>query len=375
MEVSTNSIKCLPFNNFDEESFDLKTTEVVKDYDQNNRIPGSNNDYLAEIDPDKLNCKLWKKCKYNIPEFNFAMPSKMKCPASIIVTNIRSSNQNLKKYVNYISNLNITWTFIGITENWGKPHTICHMHIPCYNHVYDVRNDKIGGGCSLYIHDTIPFKHRKDLRLDGESVFVEINGKLFNTNKNVILAVIYRSPDSPLGLFNEQLDNPLQQIEKEKNVAFLSGDFNCDTFWELSVNSALTQDFINTFAPFNFHKLIIQPTRVVSKMSDIKSATLLDNFYTSTKNWEDDFTGILNTDESLGLDHKVIFTITENASIPKLPDYRVQRDLCTENIYKLYECYKNMDWNELYALETARVFFLYTFCKPYVFNMLSRKIG
>ena len=65
------------------------------------------------------------------------MPSEMKCPASIIVTNIRSSNRNLKQYVNYISQLNITWTFIGITENWGKPHTICHMHIPCYNHIYD----------------------------------------------------------------------------------------------------------------------------------------------------------------------------------------------------------------------------------------------
>ena len=89
-------------------------------------------------------------------------------------------------------------------------------------------------------------------------------------------------------------------------------------------------------------------------MSHIKSATLLDNFYTSTKNWEDGFTGILNTDESLDLDHKAIFTITENASIPKLPEYRVQRDLCTKNIYKLNECYNNKDLNELYALETAR---------------------
>ena len=89
-------------------------------------------------------------------------------------------------------------------------------------------------------------------------------------------------------------------------------------------------------------------------MSHIKSATLLDNFYTSTKNWEDGPTGILKTDESLGLDHKAIFTITKNVSIPKLPEYRVQRDLCAKSIYKLNECYKNKDWNELYALETAR---------------------
>ena len=85
----------------------------------------------------------------------------------------------------------------------------------------------------------------------------------------------------------------LQHIEKEKKVALLSGDFNCDTYRHLSVNSALTQDFINTFSSFNDHKLFTQPTRVVNKMSHIKSVTLLDNFYTSTKNWEDGFTGIL----------------------------------------------------------------------------------
>ena len=40
MEVSTNSIKCLSFNNFVEESIDLRIAEneFVKDYDQSNRI-------------------------------------------------------------------------------------------------------------------------------------------------------------------------------------------------------------------------------------------------------------------------------------------------------------------------------------------------
>ena len=71
--------------------------------------------------------------------------------------------------------------------------------------------------------------------------------------------------------------------------------------------------------------------------------------YASTKIWEDGFTDILNTDECFGLGHKAIFTITENASIPKLREYRVHRDLCTKNIYKLNECYKIKDWNELYA--------------------------
>ena len=153
------------------------------------------------------------------------------------------------------------------------------MHIPGYKHVYDVRTDRIGGGCSLYIHDAIPLKQRKDLELGGESVFIEVNGKIFNTNKNVLLAVIYRSPDSPLGLFNEQLEHTLLQIDKEKKVALLSGDFNCNTYRELSINPVVTQDFINTFSSFNYHKLITQPTRIVRETGHIKSATHFNNYF------------------------------------------------------------------------------------------------
>ena len=222
MSISANSMQCLPFNNIDVESIDSisAANETVTDYNQSNHTPLNNNDYLADIDPDQLNCKLGKKCKYySIPEFNYAIPKELKCPVSMIATNIRSSNQNLKNFLNYISQLKVNWTFISVTENWGKLHTICHMHIPGYKHVYNVRTDRIGGGCSLYIHDAILFKQKKVLKLGGESVFIEVNGKIFNTNKNVLLAVIYRSPDSPLGLFNEQLEHTLLQIDKEKKVA------------------------------------------------------------------------------------------------------------------------------------------------------------
>ena len=37
-----------------------------------------------------------------------------------------------------------------------------------------------------------------------------------------------------------------------------------------------------------------------------------------------------------------------------MPEYRIQRDFCIRNVYKLNKCYKNKNWNELYALELAR---------------------
>ena len=77
MSISANSMQCLPFNNIDGKSIDSISTaiETVTGFNQRNHRPGNNNDYLAGIDPDLLNCKLGKKCKfYSIPKFNYAIP-------------------------------------------------------------------------------------------------------------------------------------------------------------------------------------------------------------------------------------------------------------------------------------------------------------
>ena len=56
---------------------------------------------------------------------------------------------------------------------------------------------------------------RKDLKL-AESVFIEVSKNVFKKNRNIILGVIYRSPDSQLSMFNESLENILIQIDNKK---------------------------------------------------------------------------------------------------------------------------------------------------------------
>ena len=56
--------------------------ETVTEYNKKNNKQEDNNDYLADIDLDLLNCKLGKKCMYYIiPEFNYAIPirTQMSC--------------------------------------------------------------------------------------------------------------------------------------------------------------------------------------------------------------------------------------------------------------------------------------------------------
>ena len=50
--------------------------------------------------------------------------------------------------------------------------------MPGYNHVFDIRSKRTGGGCSLYINENISYKVRKDLKL-AKSVFIEVSKNIF----------------------------------------------------------------------------------------------------------------------------------------------------------------------------------------------------
>ena len=153
---------------------------------------------MADIDPDIglsiTNDILANQTRYyNIPNFNNT--KKDLSNVSIVATTIRSSYTNLDNFKNYIKNLTVKWAFIKLTETWCKRNTIEQQFIPGYNHVFDIRSKRTGGGCSLYINENISYKVRKDLKL-SESVFIEVSKSIFKKIRNIILGIKYRSPDS-----------------------------------------------------------------------------------------------------------------------------------------------------------------------------------
>ena len=79
----------------------------------------------------------------------------------------------------------------------------------------------------MFINENIPYTPRKDLTL-AESVFIEVEKGTLK-NKNIILGVIYRSPESSLTDFNDNLENLLIKIDRENKYSFLSGDYNVNT--------------------------------------------------------------------------------------------------------------------------------------------------
>ena len=48
----------------------------------------------------------------------------------------------------------------------------------------------------------------------------------FETNKYIIIGLIYKPPNTSVKQFNEKFENLLSLIQIEKNHAYLFGDFN-----------------------------------------------------------------------------------------------------------------------------------------------------
>ena len=150
----------LPFNSTSSNDFNKlynKNTENTITYECNN------NDFFTDIDPD-LNYinHTNKKCSYyTINEFNkdYFNYNKRKNNVSLFHTNIRSSSHNkINDLKCYLSTLNIDFSIIGLSENWGKQDTIDLRNLPGYIHHHYIRSDKRGGGVSLYVKNGIQYK-------------------------------------------------------------------------------------------------------------------------------------------------------------------------------------------------------------------------
>ena len=83
------------------------------------------------------------------------------------------------------------------------------------------RVNRIGGGVGLYIGEHLNYKERHDLAFpeekSAESLFVEINR---TKEKNIIVCIIYRPPDSKLNKFLSDLDLVLGKFPRKISLYF-----------------------------------------------------------------------------------------------------------------------------------------------------------
>ena len=109
--------------------------------------------------------------------------------------NIRILPEHFLEFTAYIEHLNIDFKIISLSEAWLKPHHIDDI-IPSYNIVNELRIKRRGGGVCLYIHNSLQYKVKSDLKIGNDketinSVFVEIDKNTTNPKRNLLLLVVF----------------------------------------------------------------------------------------------------------------------------------------------------------------------------------------
>ena len=92
-----------------------------------------------------------------------------------------------------------------------------------YKMVEKHRERKREGGVAIFVKDRQCFKEREDLSIfddDCESVFIEIDKSNSGFQKDVVICVIYRPPNTDVKVFNELITTIIDKINKEKTLLF-----------------------------------------------------------------------------------------------------------------------------------------------------------
>ena len=360
-----NCLNCysdlFPFNNLEDDdefiTYACHQNPVLKDRIFTPFELNEENESLTmyDIDPDynyyhDINYLLTCKCQY-YQEESFAseiVKHSASNEFSICHVNIRSAKKNLCDFANYLNLLNYQFSVVALSETWFHENECDLYDIEGYNMESICRQNKAGGGVSLCVKRGLSYTLRHDLCYANdilESIFIEFSGNDFSCKSNIVVASIYRAPNSDVNSFNETMLTILDKIRKEKKICYLSGDFNIDLF--KSDTHSRTADFLNLMHSHAFVPLITRPTRVTNI-----SATLIDNIYTNNiQNMSSSFQGLLVTEIT---DHYPIFHMNLSAKESVKDLYIWKRILNTSNSQSFLDLVSNADWSEVYRFTNAQ---------------------
>ena len=266
--------------------------------------------------------------------------------------NIRSIPEHFIELTSYIHSLNIAFKIIGISETWLKPfHT--NYIIPNYNIEKDIRVNNRGGGVSLYIHGSLQYKLRNDLKIGNDpetinSVFVEVDKNTTSTKRNVIIGCIYRPLWVDLSEYNTCMTNTLALLQSENKYIFLLGDYNVDIS-PVSKHNLAIEEFKNILSSEHFPPLLNKPTR-----ESKHSHTIIDNIYCNIPSSIEMYdSGILRPFIS---DQNAVFCVLNDTTVCNDKHSYIKHNFCKRDISKFCKFLKNELWNDIFYSGTQEAF-------------------
>jgi hypothetical protein len=279
-------------------------------------------------------------CNYHLEDSFNCEVQKLACEKnffSIIHLNIRSIPKNLSTFDAYLNNINCKFTVIGISESWLTDENAGCYTLNGYQHVYTCRNEKRGGGVSMFIDENLTVNLRKDLDITDqvEAVFVELQKDECGLDHNVIIGTVYRPPNQCIDACIDALNEKISLIKNENKILYLIGDFNVNLLKH--AEHIPTAEFLENMYSHSLLPLITKPTRLSGQ-----SASLIDNIFTNNHMNSKTLNGILLANIS---DHLPIFTINCNSKIVEKENEVRKRVYSQHNIELFSSKLEQLNWN------------------------------
>lgn len=148
---------------------------------------------------------------------------------SVLHLNIRSLPKNSTNFSCLLDGINLKFSVIGLSETWLSSNNYDLYNVENYNCEHSYRQTRVGGGVSILIKNTISYQVRYDLNNFSdllESLFIEITRKEVDTDKDIIVGVLYRPPNTDIREFNFLFFELLSKFSSKNKMIYLLGDFN-----------------------------------------------------------------------------------------------------------------------------------------------------
>ena len=142
-----------------------------------------------------------------------------------------------------------------------------------YKIISRCRDDKLGGGVSILIHDTVNLVNQ--IVMPFNDSFECIAVRLLYKKKVFSISEVYRPPNSDDKLFISSLNDLMKEVRTDP-LNFVCGDFNYDLLKD-EAHSA-SRSYFSHMLDNEYIPYILKPTRVTHT-----SSTLIDKIYVKSR--------------------------------------------------------------------------------------------
>ena len=194
---------------------------------------------------------------------------------NILHLNIRSIVNKADNLQTLLKSTNIKWHVICISETWLSKELESYYGMHKYKPFFKSRINKLGGGSVIYVNESFfPQLLKNPPFSTAEVVCIETELK---TKQKVIICQIYKSPNTNVIKFLEELEECLIWLHSLGKTTFIAGDFNLDLF---SMNKyKYAHNFFTMMCCYGFFPLITKTTRQSENTS-----SLIDNIFSNNLN-------------------------------------------------------------------------------------------